>query len=176
MQARRAHCLENGDWPFRIRGAKILIPILSMPDETQALVETSQGAVARVARPPQIELGSDVREFMSRPPHWLLRSGTTALAAFLALLLILSVIIKYPDTIIARVTVTGTQPVMEVVARQSGHLESLRVREGQRVKKGEILAVMQSAARPATVLAPGRQAAPASGPHRRRESGPRYLV
>ena len=123
-----------------------------MPDETQALVETSQGAVARVARPPQIELGSDVREFMSRPPHWLLRSGTTALAAFLALLLILSVIIKYPDTIIARVTVTGTQPVMEVVARQSGHLESLRVREGQRVKKGEVLAVMQSAAQPATVL------------------------
>ena len=42
---------------------------------------------------------------------------------------------------------------MEVVARQGGHLESLRVREGQRVKQGEILAVMQSAARPATVFA-----------------------
>ena len=153
MQARRAHCLENGDWPFRTRGAKILSPILSMPDETQALVETSQDAVARLARPPQIELGSDVRDFMSRPPHWLLRSGTTVLAAVLALLLVLSIVIKYPDTIIARVTVTGTQPVMEVVARQSGHLESLRVHEGQRVKRGEILAVMQSAARPATVLA-----------------------
>src|SRR6478672_7247100 len=108
MQARHAHCLENGDWPFRIRGAKILSPILSMPDETEALVETSQGAVARLARPLQIELGSDVRDFMSRPPHWLLRSGTTVLAAVLALLLVLSIVIKYPDTIIARVTVTGT--------------------------------------------------------------------
>src|SRR6476659_4939893 len=124
-----------------------------MPDESHALVETSRDTVSRVTPPPQIDLGSDVREFMSRPPHWLLRSGTTVLAAVLALLLVLSIVIKYPDTIIARVTVTGTQPVMEVVARQSGHLESLRVHEGQRVKRGEILAVMQSAARPATVLA-----------------------
>src|SRR5262245_16157339 len=121
-----------------------------MPNELQPLAEHR---VARVPRPAEIDLGSDVREFMSRPPHWLLRSGTMVLAAALALLLILSIVIKYPDTIVARVTVTGTQPVMEVVARQSGHLETLRVKEGQRVKRGEILAVMQGAARPTTVLA-----------------------
>ena len=124
-----------------------------MPDESHTLVETSRDTVSRVTSPPQIDLGSDVRDFMSRPPHWLLRSGTTVLAAVLGLLLVLSLIIKYPDTIVARVTVTGTQPVMEVVARQSGHLESLRVHEGQRVKQGEILAVMKSAVQPATVLA-----------------------
>jgi HlyD family secretion protein len=123
------------------------------PDENKALLLREETVSARRARSGEIDLGSDVREFMSRPPHWLLRSGTTVLAAALGLLLILSIVIKYPDTIVARVTVTGTQPVMEVVARQSGHLESLRVKEGQRVKPGEVLAVMQSAARPATVLA-----------------------
>ena len=102
-----------------------------------------------------VDLGGDVREFMSRPPHWLLRSGTTVLASVLGLLLLLSVIIKYPDAIIGRVSVTGTQPVMEVVARQGGHLESLRVHEGQRVKRGEILAVLQSAARPEAVFVLG---------------------
>ena len=120
-----------------------------MPNELQTVPEHQ---VARVPRPAEVDLGSDVREFMSRPPHWLLRSGTTVLAAVLGLLLILSIVIKYPDTIVARVTVTGTQPVMEVVARQSGHLETLRVKEGQRVKRGEILALMQGAARPAAVL------------------------
>src|ERR1051325_9184564 len=100
-----------------------------------------------------IEIRGDVHEFMSRPPHWLLRSGTTVMASVLSLLLILSVIIKYPDAIIGRVSVTGTQPVMEVVARQGGHLESLRVHEGQRVKQGEILAVLQSAAQPEAVFA-----------------------
>lgn len=98
------------------------------------------------------EASGDVTEFMQRPAHWLLRSGTTALASVLGLLLLLSVIIKYPDTIVGRITVIGTQPVMEVVARQNGHLESLRVHEGQHVKRSEILAVMQSPARTEAVL------------------------
>ena len=116
----------------------------NLPLNAETLVPQGQG---------EIELGGDVREFMSRPPSWLLRSGTTVMASVLALLLLLSVIIKYPDAIIGRVSVTGMQPVMEVVARQGGHLESLRVHEGQRVKQGEILAVLQSAARPEAVFA-----------------------
>ena len=75
------------------------------------------------------------------------------LAAVLTLLLILSVIIKYPDTITARLSVTGTQPVAEVVARQSGHLESLDARENQKVKKNDVLAVIQSPSRSAVALA-----------------------
>ncbi len=104
-------------------------------------------------------MSAEVREFMGRPPHWLLQSGTTMLAAVLTLLLILSIVIKYPDTITARMTLTGTQPVVEVMARQSGHLESLRVHERQRVRRGEILAIIQSPARSATVLALGEKLA-----------------
>ncbi len=104
-------------------------------------------------------MSAEVREFMGRPPHWLLQSGTTMLAAVLTLLLILSIVIKYPDTITARMTLTGTQPVVEVMSRQSGHLESLRVRERQRVRQGEILAIIQSPARSATVLALGEKLA-----------------
>ena len=127
-----------------------------MTNEPHNALRPAQPSTLALTRPAQLdlsgEISTDVREFMHRPPHWLLRSGTTVLAAVMALLLILSLVIKYPDTIAGRVTVIGTQPVMEVVARQSGHLESLRVREGQQVKKGEILAVMQSPARSATVL------------------------
>ncbi len=127
-----------------------------MTNEPPPALRPPQPVPLALTRPAQLDFGgeisTDVREFMQRPPHWLLRSGTTVLAAVMALLLILSLVIKYPDTIAGRITVIGTQPVMEVVARQSGHLESLRVREGQEVKKGEILAVMQSPAHSATVL------------------------
>lgn len=124
-----------------------------MTNELQALPRQPERTISVSPRSLEIDLGGDIREFMARPPHWLLRSGTTVLAAVLGLLLLLSVIIRYPDTIVGRVNVTGTQPVMEVVARQGGHLESLRVREGQQVKRGEVLAVMQSATQPATVFA-----------------------
>jgi len=127
-----------------------------MTNENPLNQKSAEAVALALTRPAELEvrgeISTDVREFMHRPPHWLLRSGTMVLAAVMALLLVLSLIIKYPDTISGRVTVIGTQPVMEVVARQSGHLESLRVREGQHVKQGEILAVMQGPARPATVL------------------------
>ena len=116
--------------------------------------QNNERAIAVVT--PQRELtpmSADVREFMGRPPHWLLQSGTMMLAAVLTLLLILSVVIKYPDTITARLSVSGTQPVVEIVARQSGHLESLGLREKQKVRKGDILAVIQSPSLAPTVLA-----------------------
>jgi multidrug efflux pump subunit AcrA (membrane-fusion protein) len=109
-------------------------------------------------RPPGA-LSWDVHEFMGRPPHWLLRSGTVVLAAGLALILTLSTVIEYPDTIVGHISITGTEPVLEVIARQSGHLESLRVREGQIVAKGDILAIIENPARSATVLALGEKLA-----------------
>lgn len=120
-----------------------------MPDEELTPVAIRPHRLAQL----ELENSSDVQEFMSRPPHWLLRSGTMVFAAALTVMLTLSAIIKYPDTITSRVTVTGTQPVVAVVARQNGNLESLRVREGQRVKKDEILAIVRGPANSTTVLA-----------------------
>jgi HlyD family secretion protein len=96
---------------------------------------------------------------MGRPPHWLLRSGTLVLAAGLALILTLSIAIKYPDTIAGRVNLIGAQPVVEVIARQSGHLESLRIHQGQIVAKGDILAIIENPAHSAAVLALGEKLA-----------------
>jgi multidrug efflux pump subunit AcrA (membrane-fusion protein) len=104
-------------------------------------------------------LSWDVHEFMGRPPHWLLRSGSVVLAVALALILTLSTVIEYPDTIVGHINITGTEPVLEVIARQSGYLESLRVGEGQIVAKGDILAIMENPARSATVLALGEKLA-----------------
>jgi multidrug resistance efflux pump len=106
-----------------------------------------------LARSPESVLSHEGRDFMGRPPHWLLRSGTIALAGMLGLILVLGTVIKYPDTINARITITGTDPVVELVARQNGHLESLRVRERQTVRKGEILAIIRSPSQAETVLA-----------------------
>ncbi len=101
---------------------------------------------------PQGVVSAEVSEFMHRPPHWLMRSGLTMLAGALILFFILAAVIHYPDTITSRMTITGSQPVVEVIARQSGHIASLRAKEGEHVKKDDILAVIQNPARLETVL------------------------
>ncbi|MEQ1860754.1 MAG: HlyD family efflux transporter periplasmic adaptor subunit [Chthoniobacteraceae bacterium] len=118
-----------------------------------------RGATQPLAASEPAVLSAEVHEFMGRAPHWLLRSGTMALACVVVVLFGLAIVIKYPDTITARITVTGTQPVVEVIARQGGHLESLRVEEGQKVIKGQILAIIASPARSEVVLALGAKLA-----------------
>ena len=76
-----------------------------------------------VTASPEIDLGSDVRAVHDAAAVLAAsfrHNGLSSRAR--TVVVVLSVIIKYPDTIIGRVNVTGTQPVMEVVARQGGPL------------------------------------------------------
>ena len=114
---------------------------------------------AIAARAPEAELAftpprlsAEAHEFLGRSPHWMLSSGLAAVVILLAVLVVLGSVTKYPDTIDGRITVTGMQPVGEVVARQGGRLVDLRVKEGQRVARGEILAIIESPTRADTAL------------------------
>lgn len=113
--------------------------------------EAAPPPVAPPAVPPR-EWSDEVREIMVRPPHWVLRSGAGLLALGLLLLLALGWMISYPDVISGRLVMTGTHPAVDVVARQSGHLESLRVRQSDPVRKGDVLAVIRSPASADTVF------------------------
>ncbi len=62
---------------------------------------------------------------MSRPPRWLLRSGTIALAGRLGVITVFRMLIKHPDIVIGRMTMRETDPVVELVAPQSAHLDGL---------------------------------------------------
>jgi multidrug efflux pump subunit AcrA (membrane-fusion protein) len=84
-----------------------------------------------------------VQDAMSRPPAWILRSGMSALIVALLLILVLTGIIEYPDTIEGKITVIGTNPPVGLVAQQSGYLELL-VSEKQRVGEGDLLAIIHS--------------------------------
>ena len=91
------------------------------------------------------EFSASVQEIMGRAPNWLLRSGMSVIAGLTVLLLLLATIVHYPDTIIGRITVTGMNPPVAIVARQSGHLDQLLVHEKQVVSKGTLLGVIRSA-------------------------------
>jgi multidrug resistance efflux pump len=112
--------------------------------QPEPLVTTQAGTLAPMFRTPPEELSAPVQELMGRTPAWLLRSGMTVIAGVTVLVLVLAAMIHYPDMIKGRVTVTGTNPPVAIIARQSGHLEQLCVREKQAVKKGGLLAVIRS--------------------------------
>jgi multidrug resistance efflux pump len=95
----------------------------------------------------KIELRSDdVQEILGTPPSWILRWGITFVFMGVILLGVVSWIVKYPDIIHAPVLITTNVPPVPVVSRTTGYLSKLLVKEGDTIKQGDLLVVMQSSA------------------------------
>lgn len=94
-----------------------------------------------------IQLRSEeVQEILSNPPIWIVRWGITLIFAFTCILVLLSFIIRYPDFVTAKVIVTTKRPTERIVARQSGGLEKLYVKNGDTVLPNQRLAVIRNSA------------------------------
>lgn len=103
--------------------------------------------MSRLEEQKEIELRSEeVQDIMGRIPSWIERWGITIVFAVTVLLLAGSYLFRYPETIVAEMTLTGHEPAVPIVARCSGRLTGLRVTEGMEVEAGTVLATIENPA------------------------------
>lgn len=88
----------------------------------------------------------EVRDVLSDPPDSILKWGNTILLGFVIILLILSWIIKYPDIISTQIVLTTNIPPEKIVAKSSGKIETILVKDKAIVKENTPLAIVQNAA------------------------------
>lgn len=101
----------------------------------------------------KIELRSDdVQEILGTPPSWIVNWGSTLIFIGVILLGLVSYFLKYPDIIYAPIQVTTKMPPVPVVARTTGYLSKLMVKENDSVNVGDLLVVLQSPAHYEDVL------------------------
>ncbi|MBL7724308.1 MAG: HlyD family efflux transporter periplasmic adaptor subunit [Chitinophagaceae bacterium] len=91
-------------------------------------------------------LSSEVKEIMSYKPHWFVRKGNFIFLLVIVLLLALSFIISYPDTINASFRLASANAPKMLLAKSEGKLEKLFVANGVNVKKGQPVAYIQNTA------------------------------
>ncbi len=95
---------------------------------------------------PEIIYSDPVKEIMGNPPRRILRWGTTALFLIMLLFILIAWLIRYPDTIPGSVKITTTNPPVTMVSKITGHIQELKVADGDTVVNGELLAVMETTA------------------------------
>jgi multidrug resistance efflux pump len=95
---------------------------------------------------PEILYSEPVREIMGKPPRRILRWGTSIMVMVFVLFILFAWIIKYPDTIPAPVEITTTNPPVTLVTKITGHIKSFFVKEREKVKAGQLVAVMETTA------------------------------
>ena len=100
-----------------------------------------------------IELRSEeVQEVMGEISPAIVRWGITAIFLILVILLTGCFIFKYPDVITAAVTITTEEPPASIIARATGKIDEIYVKNNQEVKAGTTLGVIQNPARTADIL------------------------
>ncbi len=94
---------------------------------------------------PEIELKSEeVKEILGHIPHWIIRWGTVLVFLVIAVLLAGSWLFRYPDMVTAGILVTTENPPSNAVARTTGKIMSLEVKDNQEVSAGQVLALIEN--------------------------------
>src|SRR5690606_34204821 len=89
-------------------------------------------------------LTDEVQEVISFRPHWIVRRGNSIFLLIVLLLFFLSWVIKYPDITTASARLVALHPPKLVSSRTEGKLVKLFVSNEQLVRKGQVLAYMES--------------------------------
>lgn len=85
-------------------------------------------------------------DLIGHPPGWLLRSGSVLLGGITLLMLTLAWYIRYPDLMEAPVIVTSDHPPLDVITDHTGIIDSIYIRNGDRVDVGQMLVYMSNTA------------------------------
>ena len=101
----------------------------------------------------EVELRSEeVQEVLGSVPSWILRRGITLLALIVVILIVGSWLFKYPEIISAPLMLTTTTPPAGIVAKTSGKIYILNVKDQQQVKIGDCLGIIENPANYSDVL------------------------
>ena len=94
-----------------------------------------------------IELRSEeMQDILTRPPHFLVRSGISIICLVMAILFAGSFFFKYPDILIGEAVITTENPPIWLIAKSSGKIRELNCSDQSQVNRGEVLAVIENSA------------------------------
>jgi len=95
----------------------------------------------------EIELRSEeVQDILTRVPHWMIRWGTVLIFGIIIMLFFTSWFLKYPDVVATEIVITTNIPPEKLVAKVSGRIEAILVKDKTVVRENTPLAIIENSA------------------------------
>ncbi|SDH45350.1 HlyD family secretion protein [Pedobacter terrae] len=86
----------------------------------------------------------EIQEIITQVPSWILRAGITVIFLIILSIVLMSSLIQYPDIIEADLKINSLNTPKSILAKQTGKIVSLLVRDGAIVKQNQPIAYMES--------------------------------
>jgi len=88
----------------------------------------------------------EVQDILSKVPHWMIRWGTVLLFGILFMLFMIAWFLRYPDVVRTEVIITTNVPPEKLIAKTSGRIETILVKDKSQVTANAPLAIIENAA------------------------------
>jgi multidrug resistance efflux pump len=88
----------------------------------------------------------EVQDILTKVPHWMIRWGTVLIFIIILMLFFVSWFIKYPDVVNTEIVITTNIPPEKIVAKSSGRIEAILVKNKSIVSKNSTLAIIENTA------------------------------
>ncbi|MCG2610063.1 HlyD family secretion protein [Flavobacterium sp. SM15] len=89
----------------------------------------------------------EVQDILTKVPHWMIRWGSLLVLVIIIMMLMLSWFLRYPDVVASDIVITTNVPPEKLVAKTSGRIEAILVKDHSQVKENTPLAVIENSAR-----------------------------
>lgn len=88
----------------------------------------------------------EVQDILTKMPNWMIRWGTVLIFGIFLMLFFMSWFIKYPDVVATEIIITTNIPPEKVVAKTSGKIEAILVKDKSTVAQNIPLAIIENSA------------------------------
>lgn len=93
----------------------------------------------------------EFEDILTQMPRWSMRWGIFSIFLFVIVVAAATWFIHYPDIVITRCTLSSLNPPVKIIARSSGRIIKLYVRDTASVQSGERIALLETTADPQKV-------------------------
>lgn len=94
----------------------------------------------------------EVQDILTKVPHWMIRWGTILIFGIIIMLFFTSWFLKYPDVVKTDIVITTNIPPEKLVAKTSGRIEVILVKDKSLITQNTHLAIIENAANYKDVL------------------------
>ncbi|TGD57657.1 HlyD family secretion protein [Flavobacterium humi] len=88
----------------------------------------------------------EVQDILTRVPHWMIRWGTVLIFGIIIMLFVISWFLRYPDVVATEIVITTNIPPEKLVAKTTGKIEAIFVKDKAVVREDTPLAIIENSA------------------------------
>ncbi|MCL9807591.1 HlyD family secretion protein [Flavobacterium amniphilum] len=88
----------------------------------------------------------EVQDILAKVPNWMIRWGTVLIFGIIIMLFVVSWFLKYPDIVASEVIITTNVPPEKLIAKTSGRIQTILIKDKFDVKAHTPLAIIENSA------------------------------